>query len=91
MGLFDQLGRQSVQQPSQTQQVNPQQAQQAFQHDLASLKADPVAYAKAHGKNLPAGMTDPNQMVRHLLNSTQVNNPRYQMAVRLLGGMMGQR
>lgn len=87
MGLFDQLGRQ----PSQPthQQMDPRQAQQAFQHDLASLKADPIAYAKAHGKNIPDGMTDPNQMAQYLLKSTQVNNPRYQMAMRVINGLMG--
>lgn len=87
MGLFDQLGRQ----PSQPthQQMDPRQAQQAFQNDLASLKKDPIAYAKAHGKNIPAGMTDPNQMAQYLLKSTQVNNPRYQMAMRLINGLMG--
>ena len=87
MGLFDQLGRQ----PSQPtrQQMDPRQAQQSFQNDLASLKKDPIAYAKAHGKNIPAGMTDPNQMAQYLLKSTQVNNPRYQIAMRLINGLMG--
>ena len=83
MGLFDQLG-QSVQ----NKQVN---SQQAFQSDLASLKSDPVAYAKSHGKNIPDGMTDPNQMIQYLLNSTQVNNPRYQMALSLINSMAGKR
>lgn len=87
MGLFDQLGRQPSR-PTQ-QQMDPRQAQQAFQNDLASLKADPIAYAKAHGKNIPNGMTDPNQMAQYLLKSTQVNNPRYQMAMRLINGLMG--
>lgn len=85
MGLFDQLGRQPVQE----QQMNPQQAQQAFQNDLASLKSNPIAYARAHGKNIPEGMTDPNQMAQYLLRSTQVNNPRYQAAVRILNSMLG--
>lgn len=87
MGLFDQLGNRPSQ-PTQ-QQMDPRQAQQAFQHDLASLKADPIAYAKAHGKNIPDGMTDPNQMAQYLLKSTQVNNPRYQMAMRVINGLMG--
>jgi len=89
MGLFDQLGHQTSKQYSPEQQMDPRKAQQAFQNDLASLKADPVAYAKAHGKNIPDGMTDPNQMVQYLLKSTQVNNPRYQMAMRLISSMTG--
>lgn len=84
MGLFDQLWNQPAKQPVQEQQLNPQQAQQAFQNDLASLKSNPIAYAKAHGKNLPAGITDPNQMIQYLLKSTQVNNPRYQLAMRIM-------
>ena len=87
MSLFDQLGNRSSQ-PTQ-QQTDLIQAQQAFQNDLASLKSDPIAYAKAHGKNIPDGMTDPNQMAQYLLKSTQVNNPRYQMAMRLINGLMG--
>lgn len=89
MSLFDMLGRPSApaQNAQRPQQFNPMQMQRAFQSDLASLKADPIAYAKAHGKNIPDGMTDPNQMAQYLLNSTQVNNPRYQMAVRMLNGM----
>lgn len=82
MGLFDQLG----QQPTKLQQMDPRQAQQAFQNDLASLKSDPIAYAKAHGKSIPEGITDPNQMIQYLLKSTQVNNPRYQLAMRIMNG-----
>lgn len=84
MGLFDRLGQNTPE-----QQMNPQKVQQAFQSDLTSLKADPIAYAKSHGKNIPDGMTDPNQMIQYLLKSTQVNNPRYQMAMRLISSMAG--
>ncbi len=88
MSIFDSLGKQGGSRATQQQQqMDPRQMQQAFQSDLASLKSDPIAYAKAHGKSIPDGMTDPNQMAQYLLNSTQVNNPRYQMALRILGGM----
>lgn len=89
MGLFDQLGRQPQAQQEQNQQMNLRQAQQAFQNDLASLKSDPVAYAKAHGKTIPESLTDPNQMSQYLLRSTQVNNPRYQAAMQLINSMIG--
>lgn len=89
MGLFDQLGHQPQAQQEQNQQMSLRQAQQAFQNDLASLKSDPVAYAKAHGKTIPEGLTDPNQMAQYLLRSTQVNNPRYQAAMQLINGMLG--
>lgn len=84
MGLFDRLGQNTPE-----QQMNPQKVQQAFQSDLTSLKANPIAYAKSHGKNIPDGMTDPNQMIQYLLKSTQVNNPRYQMVMRLINSMTG--
>lgn len=80
MGLFDQLGSKPA------KQIDPRQA---FQNDLTSLKSNPVAYAKAHGMNIPEGITDPNQMVQYLLRSAQVNNPRYQTAMRLIGSMFG--
>ena len=84
MGLFDQLGKQSFKQPIQEQQISPQQA---FQNDLASLKANPTEYAKSHGKSIPDGITDPSQMVQYLLRSTQVNSPRYQAAMQLIGSL----
>lgn len=89
MGLFDQLGRQPLSQQEQDQQMSLRQAQQAFQNDLASLKSNPIAYAKAHGKTIPEGFTDPNQMSQYLLRSTQVNNPRYQAAMKLINSMLG--
>lgn len=82
MGIFERI----MQQPSVQKPIDPRQAKQAFQDDLKSLKMDPVSYAKAHGKNIPDGMTDPGQIIQYLLNSTQVNNPQYQMALRILSG-----
>lgn len=90
MGIFTQLGKQNTKQAAQApQQMDPRQMQQAFQNDLASIKSDPVAYAKAHGKNIPDGMKDASQITQYLLRSGQITNPRYQMALRLLGGMNG--
>lgn len=91
MGLFDQLGRQPSKQPVQRQQMDPRQAQQAFQNDLASLKADPIAYAKAHGKDIPEGMTDPGQMFQYLLSTTPINNPRYQIVMGLMNRLNGKK
>lgn len=90
MGLFEQIKHQSSTQPV-NRQMDPKQVEQSFRKDLEDLKTNPVAYAKAHGKNIPNGMTDPGQIVQYLLNSTQVNNPRYQMALRLLGGIPSRR
>lgn len=82
MGLFDRLGNNQQQSTDQ---------RQAFQNDLSNLKRDPIAYAKAQGKTIPDGMSDPGQIAQYLLQSGQVGNPRYQLALQMLGGMPGKR
>ena len=81
MSLFDSLGNQPKQQTQ--QRMTPQQAMQ-------QLRADPAGTLKAAGYNVPAGMSDPQQIVNHLLQSGQVSNPRLQMAQRMMG-MLGRR
>lgn len=74
MSLFDQLGRQAPQRP------DPQR-------EMQSLRADPGAYLKQRGFNIPAGMNNPQQIVQHLMQSGQVGNQRYQTVMRMLQGM----
>jgi hypothetical protein len=59
-------------------QQNPQQA-------LQELRSNPAAVLKHRGLNIPDGMTDPQQIVNHLLTSGQIAPPRLQMAQRLMG------
>ena len=74
MSLFDNLNSNAT---------NPREA-------LEQLKANPQAVLKRAGMNVPDGMTDPNQILNHLLQSGQVSNPRLQMAQRMMG-MLGRR
>ena len=69
MGLFQDL---------QTTPNNPQQA-------LAQLRANPAQMLKQAGLNIPDGMTDPQQIISHLLQTGQVTNPRLQMAQKMAG------
>lgn len=65
MGMFDQLGK--------GQQQNPMQM-------LSQLRSNPVGMLKQAGYNIPDGMTNPQQIINHLLNSGQVNQGRLNMA-----------
>ena len=52
---------------------------------LEQLKANPMSVLKSAGMNIPDGMTNPQQIVNHLLQTGQVSNPRLQMAQRMMG------
>lgn len=67
MSIFQQLGQ------------TPQQAGNPVQM-LSQLRSNPVGMLKQAGYNIPDGMTNPQQIVNHLLNSGQVNNGRLNMA-----------
>ena len=57
------------------------------QNALAQLKANPQSVLAQADLNIPNGMTNPNQIINHLLQSGQVSNPRLQMAQRMMGMM----
>lgn len=71
MSLFEQLGQ---------QQANPMQMVQ-------QLRADPAGYLKRAGLNIPDGMTDPQQIIQHLMRSGQVPANRYQAAMQMMQRM----
>lgn len=75
MSMFDRLGQSAQQQPQ----------GKSREEALREIKADPVGVLRQHGLNVPAGITDPMQMVNHLLQSGQVSNPRLQMAQKMMG------
>lgn len=83
MSLFDSLnaGNQQQAQPSQMK------AQQA----MAQLQADPFGVLGQIGLNIPAGMTNPQQMVQHLMQTGQVPQGRFAQAMQMMGQMMGRR
>ena len=78
MSIFDKLQPGSVAPAAQQgQQQDPRQL-------LQQLRQDPGATLKSAGLEVPAGMTDPQQMVQHLLNSGQVPQSRLTRAMQML-------
>lgn len=72
MSIFDQLG--------QGRQMNPMQMMQ-------SLRADPASFLQRAGLNVPAGVTNPQQIVQHLMQSGQVSQQKLQQAMQMMQGM----
>lgn len=64
MSLFEQFG-------NGPQQMNPQEA-------MKQLQANPAAVLRQRGISVPEGMTNPQQILNHLLQSGQLTNPRLQ-------------
>ena len=69
--------------------IGTQPKQPNFQQALSHLRGDPAGTLKAAGLNIPDGMSDPQQIVNHLLQSGQVPQNRLTMAMRMMG--MGRR
>lgn len=51
---------------------------------IQQLRANPAAVLKQRGFNIPNGMTNPQQIVQHLLSSGQVPQMRYQQALQMM-------
>lgn len=83
MSLFDSLGAG----PKQQGQVPNTKAQQA----MAQLQSDPSGVLGQIGLNIPAGMSNPQQIVQHLMQSGQVPQSRFAQAMQMMGQMMGKR
>ena len=73
MSLFESLGNKKP------------NAQRTAQDALAQLKANPQAALEEAGLSIPDGMTDPQQMVRHLITSGQVGNPLVRQLMQMAG------
>lgn len=54
---------------------------------MNQLRANPAAILKQRGLNIPDGMTDPQQIINHLLQTGQINNSRLQMAQQMMAQM----
>lgn len=52
---------------------------------MSRLQADPAAMLKTAGYTIPSGMTNPQQIIQHLIQSGQVSNPRVQALMRMMG------
>ena len=75
MSLFDRLGGQSMAPANMLQQA------------IETAKANYVNILQQKGLTIPNGMTDPQQMVQHLVQSGQVPQARYQQAVQMMQRM----
>lgn len=58
---------------------------------IQQIKANPSAFLKERGYEIPDGMTDPTQIANYLLRSGRVGNRRMQAAQQILQRMMGRR
>lgn len=68
MSIYENMGN---------KQMNPQQM-------LNSLRNNPVAILRQRGLNIPDGMTNPQQIIQHLISSGQVPQSRYAQALQML-------
>ena len=51
---------------------------------LQQIRMDPAAVLRQRGLNIPAGMTNPQQIVQHLVQSGQVSNARLQQVMQMM-------
>ena len=60
------------------QPTNPQTA-------IQQIQQNPAGMLKKVGLTIPEGMSNPQQIVQHLINSGQVSNGRIQMLQQMIG------
>jgi len=63
--------------------MNPMQIMQM----LTNLKSNPLSFLASKGLNVPQGINDPEQMVRHLINSGQINQNAINQAMKMADQM----
>lgn len=83
MSLFDSLDKGN--------QKQGQSAQMKAQQAIAQLQGDPIGVLQQIGLNIPQGMTNPQQIVQHLVQTGQVSHGRFAQAMQMMGQMMGRR
>ena len=74
MNIFDTLSQQAQPQTN----MNPMQKLQA-------LKQNPSGMLQQAGFNVPQGITNPQQIIQHLIQSGQVPQNRYTQVLQMLG------
>lgn len=52
---------------------------------MAQLRSNPAAVLKQRGLNIPDGMSDPQQIVQHLISSGQISNNALQAVMQMVG------
>lgn len=63
---------------------NQLQPQNNMLSALNSLKSNPVQFLMQRKFNVPQGMSDPNAIIQHLLNTGQVSQAKYAQAQKML-------
>ena len=58
------------------QQMNPMQM-------LQQLKNNPMEFIKKAGFNVPENISNPNDIIQHLMNTGQISQQRYDQAVKM--------
>lgn len=53
---------------------------------LQQIKADPAGMLRQRGLTVPGGMSNPQQIVQHLVQSGQVPQSRLTQLLRMVGG-----
>lgn len=50
---------------------------------ISQIKSNPVNFIQGRGLNIPSGMTNPNDIIQHLMNTGQVSQERYNQAFQM--------
>lgn len=56
-----------------------------LQNALSQIKSNPAALLRQAGLNVPDGMTNPQQIINHLLQSGQINQSKLAQAQQMAG------
>lgn len=51
---------------------------------IAQIKQNPVAFLSRAGLNVPQGMTDPDAIINHLMQSGQVSQDKYNRVMQMV-------
>ena len=58
-----------------------------YDQQLRQLQSDPIAMGRKAGFEIPDGISDPKEIVMHLINSGQVRGPMLQRIMPMINQM----
>lgn len=50
---------------------------------LGQIKNNPISFLQSKGLNVPSGMSNPNDIIQHLMNTGQISQERYNQAFQM--------
>lgn len=50
---------------------------------VQQIKSDPISFLQSKGVSIPSNMTNPNDIIQHLMNTGQVSQERYNQAFQM--------